>query len=166
MQFYTTFVGTKHKRIMILTNIENCSRYESLHPLFKQLFDYVRTNELLNMPIGRIELDGDNLFINNSEPECVPQEEQKLEVHKVYTDVHILLEGNERIGWASTEELSQITTPYDEEGDYMFYGDVPLSWVDLTPGQIFIAYPEDAHAPIVGKVKIRKAIAKLKIPKR
>lgn len=146
---------------MILTNLNDCSRYEGLHPLFKQLFDYVRTHDLLSMPIGRIEIDGDRLFINNSDPDCVAQEDQRLEVHRRYTDVHILLEGNERIGWAPTEELSHISTPYDEEGDFMFYSDSAASWVDLTPGQIFIAFPEDAHAPIIGKGKIRKAIAKL-----
>ena len=50
---------------MIVSRLENSSRIESLHPLFKQLFDYVKTHDLLNAPLGRIELDGDNLFINN-----------------------------------------------------------------------------------------------------
>lgn len=148
---------------MILTNINDCNRYEGLHPLFKQLFDYVRTHNLLDMPIGRIEIDGDRLFINNSEPECIAQETQQLEVHRQYTDVHILLSGKERIGWSSTSDIRTVTKPYDEEGDFMFYGDTPTSWFDLTPGQMFIAFPEDAHAPIVGNGKIRKAIAKLKI---
>lgn len=148
---------------MILTDIEHCSRYEALHPLFKPLFDYVRTHDLLSMPIGRIEIDGDRLFINNSEPECVAQENQLLEVHRRYTDVHILLEGVERIGWSTIDEMHTVSKPYDEEGDFMFYSDPVTSWVDLKPGQIFIAFPEDPHAPIVGSGKIRKAIAKLKM---
>lgn len=149
--------------IMILTNLKDCRRYEAIHPLFKQLFDFISTHNLLEMPIGRIEIDGDNLFINNSEPECISQEEQLLEVHRKYTDVHILLEGNERIGWSALENVKNISKQYDETGDFMFYNDRPTSWIDLTPGQIFIAFPEDPHAPIVGKGKIRKAIAKLKI---
>lgn len=55
---------------MIVSRLESSSRIESLHPLFKQLFDYVKTHDLLNAPLGRIELDGDNLFINNVNPEC------------------------------------------------------------------------------------------------
>ena len=148
---------------MILTDLNDCSRYEGLIPRFKQLLDFVRTHDLLSMPLGRIELDGDRLFINNSEPDCVEQDKQLLEVHRRYIDVHILLEGKERIGWCPFGDLKNISTPYDDEGDYMFYGDVPTSWVDLVPGQIFIAFPEDPHAPIVGEGKIRKAIAKLKI---
>lgn len=148
---------------MILTNLKDCSRYEAIHPLFKQLFDYVRSHDLLSMPIGRIEIDGDRLFINNSEPDCVDEESQQLEVHRRYTDVHILLEGNERIGWSAIDDVKNVSKPYDEEGDYMFYSDRPTSWVDLTPGQVFVAFPEDPHAPICGKGKIRKAIAKLLI---
>ena len=51
---------------MIISNLQNSSRVESLHPLFKNLFDYVKTHDLLHTECGRIELDGDNLFINNS----------------------------------------------------------------------------------------------------
>lgn len=80
---------------MIVSRLENSSRIESLHPLFKQLFDYVKTHDLLNAPLGRIELDGDNLFINNVNPECVPADKQVLEMHRDYIDVHILLTGQE-----------------------------------------------------------------------
>ena len=51
---------------MIVSRLENSSRIESLHPLFKQLFDYVKTHDLLNAPLGRIELDGDNLFLSST----------------------------------------------------------------------------------------------------
>ena len=90
---------------MIVSRLENSSRIESLHPLFKQLFDYVKTHDLLNAPLGRIELDGDNLFINNVNPECVPADKQVLEMHRDYIDVHILLTGQETIGWKAVETL-------------------------------------------------------------
>ena len=56
---------------MIISNLQNSSRVVSLHPLFKKLFDYVKTHDLLHTECGRIELDGDILFINNSNPTCV-----------------------------------------------------------------------------------------------
>ena len=67
---------------MIISNLQNSSRVESLHPLFKKLFDYVKTHDLLHTECGRIELDGDNLFINNSNPTCVTADQQVLEVHR------------------------------------------------------------------------------------
>ena len=56
---------------MIISNLQNSGRIESLHPLFKKLFDYVKTHDLLHTPCGRIELEGDKLFINNVNPTCV-----------------------------------------------------------------------------------------------
>lgn len=78
---------------MIVSNLQNSSRIEPLHPLFKQLFDYVKSHDLLHTPCGRIELDGDNLFINNVNPTCVKESEQVLEVHRDYIDIHILWKG-------------------------------------------------------------------------
>jgi YhcH/YjgK/YiaL family protein len=92
---------------MIVSNLSNSSRVEALHPLFKTLFDYVKNNDLLHAELGRIVIDGDNLFINNVNPECVPAEKQVLELHRDYIDVHILLEGAETIGWKVIEDLKQ-----------------------------------------------------------
>ena len=78
---------------------------ESLHPLFKTLFDYVKSHDLLHAELGRIEIKGDDLFINNVNPEGVAAEKQVLELHRAYIDVHILLEGKERIGWKAIEDL-------------------------------------------------------------
>ena len=78
---------------MVLSELKYSERIEKLHPLFKKAFDYVKTHDLLNTPCGRIEVDGDDLFINNVNPECVTSEQQVLEVHRQYIDIHILLEG-------------------------------------------------------------------------
>ena len=59
---------------MIVSNLQNSQRVEGLHPLFKTLFDYVKTHDLFHAELGRIEIDGDNLFINNVNPECVARD--------------------------------------------------------------------------------------------
>ena len=148
---------------MIVSNLQKSGRIEPLHPLFKQLFDYVKSHDLLHTPCGRIELDGDNLFINNVNPTCVKESEQVLEVHRDYIDIHILLEGKERIGWKAIEDVNQLKQAYQKEGDCALYSDVPTTFVDLLPGQFAIVYPEDPHAPVIGEGKIRKLIAKVKI---
>ena len=119
---------------MIVSNLQNSGRIESLHPQFKPLFDYVKTHDLLHAELGRI-----------------------------YIDVHILLEGTERIGWKAIEDVKQEIKPYDKEGDCALYADPSTTWVDLLPGQFMIVYPEDPHAPVVGAGNIRKLIAKVKI---
>lgn len=148
---------------MIVSNLQNSERIESLHPLFKQLFDYVKTHDLLHTECGRIELAGDDLFINNVNPTCVSASDQVLEVHRDYIDVHILLEGKERIGWKALEDVTDLKQAYQKEGDCALYSDTPTSFVDLLPGQFLIIFPEDPHAPVIGEGKIRKLIGKVKI---
>ncbi|RHJ49308.1 YhcH/YjgK/YiaL family protein [Bacteroides sp. AM10-21B] len=148
---------------MIVSNLQNSGRIEMLHPQFKTLFDYVKTHDLLHAELGRIDIDGDNLFVMNINPECVAQDKQVLEVHRAYIDVHILLQGVERIGWKAIEDVKQQVKPYEEEGDCALYSDCSTMWVDLNPGQFMIVYPEDPHAPVIGQGKIRKLIAKVKL---
>ena len=148
---------------MIVSNLKNSERIEGLHPLFKVLFDYVKSHDLLHADLGRIEIDGERLFINNVNPECVAAEKQVLELHHDYIDVHILLEGAERIGWKALEDLQKETRAYSKEEDCALYSDIPTTYVDLLPGQFAIVYPEDPHAPIIGNGKIRKLIAKVRI---
>ena len=45
---------------MIVSNLQNSGRIESLHPQFKPLFDYVKTHDLLHAELGRIDIDGDD----------------------------------------------------------------------------------------------------------
>lgn len=148
---------------MIVSNLNNTERIESLHPLFKKLFDYVKTHDILNTPCGRIDIDGDNLYINNVNPECIPAEKQVLEVHRDYIDVQILLQGKETIGWKALEDSKEEVKPYEKDGDCALYSDTPTTWIHLVPGQLAIFFPEDAHAPVIGEGKIRKMIAKVKL---
>ena len=96
---------------MILSTLQDCGRFEVLHPLFKKAFDYVKSHNLLDAPLGRIEVEGDALFINNSNPECVKAEKQVLEVHRKYIDIHVLLEGEETVGWKSLSDCRNETKP-------------------------------------------------------
>lgn len=148
---------------MIVGDLKCSSRIESLHPMFKTAFDYVKSHDLLAKEPGRIELDGDVLFINRSTVKGVRQEDQVLELHRDYIDIHILLDGNERIGWKPLESCKNLKQAYDPAGDCMLYDEPAESYVDLRPGQFLIAYPEDAHAPIIGNGTIQKLIVKVKL---
>ena len=85
---------------MILAHIEDSERYYSLHPLFKQLFDYVKTHDLSLVPAERITLDGERLFINVADASLKSPGEQVLEVHRRYIDVQCPLSSREVMGWS------------------------------------------------------------------
>ncbi len=115
------------------------------------------------MPLGRVEVDGDNIFINNVEIDGIAADKQPLEMHRIYIDIHILLRGNESIGWKSIDQLESITKQYDKESECALSDDQPTSFTTLREGEFMIVYPEDPHAPAISDGKIRKLIAKVRI---
>jgi len=148
---------------MILGKLQDSSRYEGLHPLFKAFFDYVKAHDMLQMECGRIEIEGDRLFINNMNPECKAADEQLFEAHRDYIDIHLLLEGEEKVGWKALSDIGNEVQAYDKTVDCALYSDRADAFIDLLPGHFLIAFPEDAHAPMIGKGKIRKLIGKIKV---
>lgn len=149
---------------MIHASLQRSERYESLHPLFKQLFDYLKQHDLTAVPTGRITLCGDDLFINVVDATLVPAEAQKLEVHRAYIDVHFPLSGAETIGWHALERLTaEADAPFDAENDFAVYTAPAATYSTVQPGEFVIVYPEDAHAPAIGSGTLRKAIAKVRI---
>ena len=149
---------------MILAHIEDSERYFSLHPLFKHLFDYVKTHDLSQVPAERITLDGERLFINVADASLKSPEEQVLEVHRRYIDVHFPLSSNEVMGWSPLQGLqTESVNPFNEEDDYAVYAEPAQTYLTIRPGEFAIVWPEDAHAPIIGEGKLRKLIAKVLI---
>lgn len=148
---------------MIISTLSHSGRIEDMHPLFKTFFEFVKTHDWSTQAGGRIDVLGDRLFINYITKQCVPVEQQVLEVHRDYIDIHVLLEGEETIGWKAHDALQQQTQPYDPDGDCALYADRPSCFVSLLPGQICVAFPEDPHAPLIGKGIVRKLIGKIKI---
>lgn len=149
---------------MILAHIEDSERYFSLHPLFKQLFDYVKTHDLSQVPAERITLDGERLFINVADASLKSPEEQVLEVHRHYIDVHFPLSNNEVMGWSPLQGLqTESVNPFNDEDDYAVYAETAQTYLTIRPGEFAIVWPEDAHAPIIGEGKLRKLIAKVLI---
>ncbi len=148
---------------MIHSTLKYSERIEPLHPLYKTLFDYVKTHDLRQMECGRIEIDGDNLYINLCTPESKKATEQVHEVHREYIDVHFLIEGEETIGCSIIDDMKELVHDYDPKGDAYLYADMATNYIKMKPGDFLIVYPEDPHAPLIGEGRIKKAIAKVKI---
>ncbi|MBR1387524.1 MAG: YhcH/YjgK/YiaL family protein [Alloprevotella sp.] len=148
---------------MILAKIEDAARYYSILPQLKALFEYLKENDLKVAPAGRIELDGNNLFINVSETQLRNKDEQKLEVHRAYVDVHFPLSCSEIIGIRHLDTLGESDAPFDLENDFALYSDKATNYFVVSPGEFCLVFPEDAHAPIIGNGPIKKLIAKIKL---
>ncbi|HEY9551700.1 MAG TPA: YhcH/YjgK/YiaL family protein [Prevotella sp.] len=148
---------------MILAHLNDSKRYECVHPLFKVLFEYLRTHDLSNAEKGRITLAGDDLYINVSDVELKDKDQQKLEVHQQYIDVQLPLLQPEVMGWRHLASLPAPDNEFNVEQDFALYSAPAAEYFTVQPGQFAIFFPEDAHAPIIGSGFQHKLIAKVRI---
>ena len=148
---------------MIFDHLQHSEAYESLHPLFKQAFDYLKQHDLSQAPAGKIELDGSRLYISIQEPQGKTPQAAKLETHNRYIDIQVLLQGAESIGWRDADDCHLPKDAYNPEKDITFFDDAPTCDVELTPGDFCILFPGDAHAPCIGNGPIKKVVVKVLI---
>lgn len=146
---------------MIQTTIDDAMRYSGISLRMAALLQFVKDHDLLHMPIGKIEIEGQKLYIDNARSELVSHENRKLEVHRRYIDIHLPLSGSEIIGWSPLSALGEPDAPFDTEKDCALYSQLAQVYTNVTPGQCFIAFPEDAHAPLIGYGTLRKAVGKI-----
>ncbi len=148
---------------MELGKLTDSKRAEALVPALKTLFDFVKNTDFEKLPLGRIEVDGDRVYVMNVDTAGASRDVQPLEMHREYLDVHIPLRGTEQIGWKPTVDIHHYTQDYDPQGDCALSDDTPRFYVNLLPGEYCIVFPEDAHAPAIALGRIRKIIGKVKL---
>ncbi len=148
---------------MILSSLSQSSRYASLHPLFQRTFDYIRDTDLFALAPGRYNIDGDDLIAIVEQVPGRAREVARLEAHRRYIDIQLVLEGDEQMGWKPLEDCFNPVSEHSMERDIRFFHDVPASWVAVPPDHFCIFFPEDAHAPLIGGGQIRKVIFKVAV---
>lgn len=144
---------------MISDSLQNASRLARHHPGFDKAFAYLA---VCPRPLtGRVELDGEKLFVVFSEHRGKSRADALLEAHRNYIDIHYCFEGRETIGWRAVRDCTSVRMPYDEATDLITFNDLPAFWSELTPGMFAIYFPEDAHAPMISDGVVMKAVVKV-----
>ena len=146
---------------MIIDSLKNSTRYESLNPYFKQAFDYLKTLDFDNLQAGKLELNGEMLFVNIVDTNLKTKDAAKMEVHDKYIDIQIPVSCAESFGWKDRKKCDSVSIPFNTEKDIEFYADAPTTYFTLQPGEFVIFFPEDGHAPCVGEGPIKKIIFKV-----
>lgn len=148
---------------MIIDKIENLEQYSSLNPWFAQVVTFIQQTDLMQLPLGRNEIDGDNLYANVMQTSPKSQEEAKMETHRAYIDIQIPLTDSERMGYTPTVDCPEADAPYNETDDYQLYTAPCQSYCEVKPGMMAIFFPQDAHAPAISDKGLRKVVFKVKV---
>lgn len=148
---------------MIFSILSQSNRYTALHPLFPRAFDYIRNTDMHALTPGVHDIIGKQLFVIVEEAQGRTRAEAKLECHRKYIDIQLVLTGVDEMGWKPVSDCHQPIADYNSERDIQFFDDVPDSWIAVPAGAFCIFFPEDAHAPLVSGGTIRKVIFKIAV---
>ncbi len=132
-----------------------------LHPYFKDAANYLLASNFKNVDDGKYELIGEDLFSIVSTLEDSEENETNLEVHKKYIDIHFIYKGTEKFGIKHAAKCLSPIGVFDEGKDVLFYNDKDYSILNLSENDCVIVYPEDAHAPVLQTVGLKKVIVKI-----
>ena len=146
---------------MIFSTLSQSDRYAALHPLFPRAFEYIRNTNLLSLAPGCYPIVGDDLLAIVEHMPGRTRAEAKLECHRRYIDIQLVLEGVDEMGWKPLADCHKPVSDYSAEQDIRFFNDAPATWFATPPGAFCIFFPEDAEAPLVSSGQVRKVVFKI-----
>lgn len=147
---------------MIIDTLDHLKDYVALCPRLQHVVDFINSHDLTTIPVGKVQIDGNNVFGNFSHVKGKTPEEARLETHDVMLDVQIPLNCAETMGYTPRKNLPE--QPYDAQSDITFYDGLAEQYVTVHPGQFAIFLPQDGHAPCISQeAEIQKVIFKVMV---
>lgn len=130
---------------MIFDDIKNIKKYSEIDC---KIADFIMNLDAA-IPAGRIYLSDDGLtYANVDEYTTKTHDKCKLEAHRKYIDIQVMLDGVEELDYTDIEGL-EVSEAYDETRDIVFFksADRVLNKVVLESGKFIVLYPHEAHQP-------------------
>ena len=147
---------------MIIDTLDNLGKYQGINPLFADVVEFLKKNDLNVMEDGKYPIKGKDLFLNLTTAQGKALDEAEVETHVKMIDIQMPLDGPETYGYTPLCNLPE--EEYNAEKDVTMYpGLMAESFIDCQPGMFAIFFPQDGHAPCITMApEIRKAIFKVK----
>ncbi len=149
---------------MIVDKLSSSIIYSVLNERIAKAFQYLKGIEFNDLPPGKYEIDGVNIFAIVSEYQTKDQNEGKPESHKKYIDVQYVAKGSELIGYAPLGD-QKIVSEYSEENDIVFYK-CETSLLGVDEGMSAIFFPDYIHLPgikVGDKSLVKKVVFKVRV---
>ncbi len=152
---------------MIFSSIKNLSENDFGQKYMACAAEFLATHNLDELPLGKTEIDGDNVFVNIMEFEPALPGEKDYEAHKIYADIHVVISGTESIAVAPLEQCV-LKGEFNADADFGAYTNPgEETWVTLHAGDFLVTPPSDAHKPGCtlekSGSKLKKAVMKVRI---
>ncbi|KGI61064.1 YhcH/YjgK/YiaL family protein [Prevotella sp. S7 MS 2] len=146
---------------MIIDKLENLKMYTALNPRIALVCKFVETHSLIDLPVGRHLIDGENVYVNIDLVKGKQREDAVLEYHHKMMDIAIPLTSEEEYGYTPVAELPSVD--FDVQKDFAKVEGVSCqTFLTCKLGNMVICLPQDGHAPgICESAELKKAIFKV-----
>ena len=151
---------------MILDHVDYAAWLHTLHPVFREAFDFLGNREAASLPTGKHKIRGDEIYAVVMREKGRAREKAPLEAHRKYIDIQAVIEGVEEMGWKPLAKCRNPDGDYNPAKDILFFKDTPDTWFKVSPGQFAVFYPWDAHAPLVSEGPVHKIVIKVAVTDR
>lgn len=150
---------------MLVTALTTATANDYLSERFRTAYNFLSNADLSKLPLGRNEIDGEDVYANVLEYDTVPTTEKELEAHRDYYDVQFVVSGEELLQYAPCDGLATVQ-PYDAKDDYcLLKTPEPVTSIALHASELAVFAPEDAHKPgctLNESTHVRKVVVKVR----
>ncbi len=146
---------------MVIDTLDKLASYQGINPLFKDVVEFLKANDLNNLETGIHKIKGDDLYVNITVAKGKTPDAAVMETHKKMIDIQVPLSCAETYGYTPLHNLPE--AEYNEQKDITKMPGVAAdSYVTCQPGMFAIFFPQDGHAPCIAtEPEIKKAIFKV-----
>ena len=148
---------------MIVDHIRNREKYYFLGEAYRLALDFFADEAEKTLEKCEVQLKGKDVVVKKCIMQTKYEKDSKFEAHRRFADIHFVVFGVERIGYADADLLE--ITDYNEVSDGVrLKGTGEL--ITLRQGYFMITLPDDAHMPCVcvdTPAPLGKMIAKIKL---
>ena len=152
---------------MIFDKVENLSRYSSLFSGSELVVRFIAEAMAKTPAPGKYELDGKKVFVNVQEYSPKVFDPDKLEYHRKYIDIQLLLAGREEFYYAPLDGLATVMeyTPEKDCGLDRIPAPEAGTKFALERGNFVLVFPDEGHLPGVGDPAshVVKAVVKIAV---
>ena len=149
---------------MILDTLDRLDKYGFISPMMDKVLDFFRKTDLSTLAPGRIDVQGDDLFVNVNRQGAQTRNEVPIEAHREYIDIQVPISSDEEMGFISAPFMPAPSKEYDSDRDVAFYPGLCDTYLNVRKGMFVVFFPGEGHAPAITKDGILKLIVKIRKP--
>ena len=148
---------------MIKDDIKRANVYYNISENLKKGFEWIKEQDLKNMPDGRYQIDEKN-YANLQSYET--KDDAPYEAHRDYIDIQFMVSGEELSGVTDYSNC-ETEQEYNKEKDIEFLkNNKKEEFYKIQEGEFFVFFPHDAHKPAIktdSNKKVKKVIVKVRV---